>query len=74
MPPGLARGGIRVLGYPMRELELGLRLAGVAQSVAHLSCKQVVRGSSPLASSRDLAPVRRFERSPRILRINPQHG
>ena len=26
-------------------------IAGVAQSVAHLSCKQVVEGSSPFSSS-----------------------
>ena len=34
-------------------------IAGVAQSVAHLSCKQVVEGSSPFSSSLgiDVIPV-----------------
>ena len=33
------------------QIDCWIGLAGVAQSVAQLSCKQQVRGSSPLASS-----------------------
>jgi hypothetical protein len=44
-PPVLGREGVCPLG------DEALDLAGVAQLVEHLFCKQVVRGSSPLAGS-----------------------
>ncbi len=52
-----ANGSLRVSskGRPNRvvsERSIRRGLAGVAQSVEHLFCKQVVRGSSPLASSK----------------------
>ena len=46
------------------QIDCWIGLAGVAQSVAQLSCKQQVRGSSPLASSTfGLAEVGPFHES-----------
>ena len=53
-PAGSQRSLSAVRATGMAVPSSAYRLAGVAQLVEHLFCKQVVRGSSPLASSIDL--------------------
>ena len=50
-PTGTSAGHCSIEGHSVGAGAPGSRLAGVAQLVEHLFCKQVVRGSSPLASS-----------------------
>lgn len=53
---------------------LAAHLAGVAQPVEHLFCKQAVRGSSPLASSKQKIARSTYENLRRVARVAKGSG